>query len=62
MLRNFVCVGFHSSQGDGARAVMRGCYEITFLPPAARCFTGLFLEKTAPCSIWTREASAKTFD
>jgi hypothetical protein len=26
MLRKFVCVGFHSSQGDGA-AVMRGSYE-----------------------------------
>jgi hypothetical protein len=24
MLRKFVCVGFHSSQGEGARAVMAG--------------------------------------
>jgi hypothetical protein len=34
MLRKFVCVGFHSSQGYGA-AIMRNCYENT-LPPAAR--------------------------
>jgi hypothetical protein len=26
MLRKFVCVGFHSSQGEGA-AVMRGCHN-----------------------------------
>jgi hypothetical protein len=27
MLRKFVCVGFHSSPGEGARAVMMSCYE-----------------------------------
>jgi hypothetical protein len=27
MLRKFVCVGFHSFPGEGARAVMMGCYE-----------------------------------
>jgi hypothetical protein len=27
MLRNFVCVSFHSSQGEVARAVMNGCHE-----------------------------------
>jgi hypothetical protein len=32
MLRKFVCVGFHSSQGEVAHAVMTGCCE----NPAAR--------------------------
>jgi hypothetical protein len=27
MLRKFVCVGFHSSQGEDARAVMDGYHE-----------------------------------
>jgi hypothetical protein len=35
MLRKFVGVGFHSSPGEGARAVMRNYYEIK-KPSAAR--------------------------
>ena len=30
MLRKFVCVGFHSSPGEGARAVMMGYCETTW--------------------------------
>jgi hypothetical protein len=30
MLRNFVCVGFRSYQGEGARAVMRGYLRTRF--------------------------------
>jgi hypothetical protein len=45
MLRKFVCVGFHSSQGVGAHAVMRSYHEISHQDTKTQNYTKGFIKK-----------------